>query len=462
MDLPPPTSPPSVLVVDDEIAILDTLRILLRNEGFTPHVAHGGRKALEQIQALRPDIVLTDIRMPQVDGVEVLAAARESDPDVPVILMTAQATLQSAVQAVNAGAFYYIQKPFRNDELIAILRRAGEHRRLRIENKSLKQEIRRRDRTSDDRPVGTSKAWMDVLRLSETVAPTDSTVLVQGESGTGKEVIARYIHQLSSRSESPFLSINCGALPEGLLESELFGHVRGSFTGAVRDKLGLFTAAAQGTFFLDEIGETTPATQVKLLRALQHREVIPVGATDPVPVEARLIAATNRDLDEEIKTGRFRSDLYYRLNVIAIHLPPLRQRRDDIPILAEHFLARIAATRQESPKRFHPMTLEKLQEYSWPGNVRELENALERAVLLTTGDYIAPDVLPERVTQRKAEPLVTGRTPTNPTLEAIERAYIMWVLQSEGGNKSRAAEVLGIDPSTLYRKLSRYGVETDA
>jgi two-component system response regulator HydG len=450
-----------VLVVDDEVAILDTLRILLRNEGFEPHVAHGGRSALEQIGGLRPDIVLTDIRMPNVGGVEVLAAARESDPDVPVILMTAQATLQSAMQAVNAGAFYYIQKPFRNDELIAILKRAAEHRRLRVENRSLKQEIRRRDKSSDDRPVGSSKAWLDILRLTETVAPTDSTVLIQGESGTGKEVIARFIHELSKRSDAPFLSINCGALPEGLLESELFGHVKGSFTGAVKDKQGLFTAAAKGTFFLDEIGETTPATQVKLLRALQHREVIPVGATDAVPVDARLIAATNRDLEEDIKSGRFRSDLYYRLNVIAIHLPPLRQRRDDIPLLAEHFLHRTALLRNEPLKRLQPATLEVLQEYQWPGNVRELENALERAVILSNGEHIGLDVLPERVTQRKAEPLVSARTPTNPTLEAIERAYITWVLQSEGGNKSRTAEVLGIDPSTLYRKLSRYGVESE-
>src|SRR5687767_406476 len=287
------------------------------------------------METLRPDIVLTDIRMPTVGGVEVLAAARETDPDVPVILMTAQATLQSAMQAVNAGAFYYIQKPFRNDELVAILRRAAEHRRLRVENRSLRQEIRRRQKSDDDRPIGNSKPWLDIVRLAETVAPTDSTVLIQGESGTGKEVLARFIHDLSTRSDGPFLSINCGALPEGLLESELFGHVKGSFTGAVKDKLGLFAAAAGGTFFLDEIGETTPATQVKLLRVLQQREIIPVGGTEAVPVNVRVIAATNRDLEGEIKRGAFRSDLYYRLNVFAVHLPPLRERRDDVPLLAE-------------------------------------------------------------------------------------------------------------------------------
>ena len=452
-------SKPSVLVIDDESGILDTLRILLKNEGFTPHTALGGRAGVEQIATLDPDIVLSDVRMPMVGGLEVLSAVRAHDPDTPVILMTAQASLQTAMQAVNEGAFYYIQKPFRNDELVAILKRAAEHRNLRVENKTLRQEIRRRERSTGGRPVGMSRAWQEVLRLAETVAPTESTVLITGESGTGKEVIARYIHELSLRVDGPFMSINCGALPESLLESELFGHTKGSFTGAVKDKSGLFAAAETGTFFLDEIGETTPATQVKLLRVLQHREVIPVGATEAVPIDARLVAATNRDLEEEIKRGAFRSDLFYRLNVIAIHLPPLRDRRDDIPLLAESFLARSGEQRSESPKRLSAAAATALQEYAWPGNVRELENALERAVLLTVGGVIEPDALPERITERRQEPLVSERTPVNPTMEAIERAYILWVLQNEGGNKSRAADVLGIDPSTLYRKLSRYGME---
>jgi len=450
---------PTVLVVDDEAGILDTLRILLKNEGFAPHTALGGRAGIDQIASVDPDIILSDVRMPSVGGLEVLSAARAHDPDLPVILMTAQASLQTAMQAVNEGAYYYIQKPFRNDELLAILKRAAEHRNLRVENKSLRQEIRRRDRSTEGRPVGMSRAWQDALRLAETVAPTDSTVLITGESGTGKEVVARYIHELSRRVDGPFVSINCGALPESLLESELFGHTKGSFTGAVKDKSGLFAAAETGTFFLDEIGETTPATQVKLLRVLQHREVIPVGATEAVPIDARLVAATNRDLEEEIKRGAFRSDLFYRLNVIAIHLPPLRDRRDDIPLLAESFLARSGEQRSESPKRLSAAAATALQEYAWPGNVRELENALERAVLLTVGGVIEPDALPERITERRQEPLVSERTPVNPTMEAIERAYILWVLQNEGGNKSRAADVLGIDPSTLYRKLSRYGME---
>jgi DNA-binding NtrC family response regulator len=450
---------PSVLVIDDESGILDSLRILLKNEGFHPLTALGGKVALEQLDTYTPDIVLSDVRMPAVGGVQVLSAVRARYPDTPVILMTAQATLQSAMQAVNEGAFYYIQKPFRNDELIAILKRAAEHRRLRIENTSLKQEIKRRERRTDGRPVGTSKAWLDVVTLAETVAPTESTVLIQGESGTGKEVIARYIHQLSNRADAQFASINCGALPESLLESELFGHVKGSFTGAVKDKSGLFTAAAGGTFFLDEIGETTPATQVKLLRVLQHREVIPVGATDATPIDVRLLAATNRDLEEEIKRGTFRSDLFYRLNVIALHLPPLRDRRDDIPLLVDAFLHKAAEARGEVTKRVSDSALEALRSFSWPGNVRELENALERAVILTPGEVIDLNVLPERVTERRAEPLVSDRAPSTPTLDVIERAYIMWVLQSEGGNKTRAADVLGIDPSTLYRKLSRFGVE---
>jgi two-component system response regulator HydG len=449
---------PSVLVVDDETGILETLRILLKNAGFAAHTAHGGKEGMEQLAAVAPDILLTDVRMPSVGGLDLLSAARAQDPDLPVILMTAQADLRSAIQAVNAGAYHYIQKPFVNDELVAVLRRAAEHRQLRVENRSLRQEIRRQGAAAD-RPVGRSKAWIDLLKLAETVAPTESTVLIQGESGTGKEVVARYIHDLSARSEGPFLSINCGALPESLLESELFGHVKGSFTGAVKDKDGLFIAASKGTFFLDELGETTPSTQVKLLRVLQNREIIPVGATEAISVETRVIAATNRDLEEEIKRGNFRSDLFYRLNVFALHLPPLRQRLDDIPILAEAFLVRAAALRGEEPKRLSDAALEAMQAYAWPGNVRELENALERAAILTTGDEIDADALPERITQRRAEPIVSERTPTNPTLEIIERSYILWVLQNEGGNKSRAADVLGIDPSTLYRKLSRYGVE---
>jgi DNA-binding NtrC family response regulator len=448
---------PSLLVVDDESGILDTLRILLRNEGFEVTTAQGGKAGLEQIRSGTHDIILSDVRMPQVSGLDILTAAREQDPMTPVILMTAQASLQSAIGAVNSGAFYYIQKPFSNDELVAILRRACEYRAVKVENTQLKQEIRRRDKTTSiARPIGKSKRFLDVLKLAEHVAPTDSTVLIQGESGTGKEVIARYIHNLSSRNDGPFLSINCGALPENLLESELFGHVKGSFTGAVRDKQGLFAAARGGSFFLDEVGEMPPSLQVKLLRVLQEREAIPVGATEAIPVDVRIIAATNRELEEEIRRGNFRSDLFYRLNVIAVNLPPLRDRRDDLLLLIEALLQNLATETGTEPKALASEALDAVMVYEWPGNVRELENALEHAVVLTRGNLIDASALPERITKRRKEPLVAERSYRNPTLEVIERAYIMWVLQAEGGNKTRAAEVLGIDPSTLYRKLSRY------
>ena len=451
------TQRPSILVVDDESAILDTVRILLKNEGFDVVTAQGGKAGLEAIGRQKPEIVLSDIRMPGVGGIEILEAVRKQDTDTPVILMTAQAELKTAIEAVNKGAFHYVLKPFGNDELVAICRRAAETRQLKAENKTLKQEIRRRDRSQTVKPLGKSKAFDEVLKLAEMVAPTDSTVLISGESGTGKEVIAKYVHEMSPRADEPFYSINCGALPESLLESELFGHVKGSFTGAVRDSEGLFVAAGSGTFLLDEIGETTPATQVKLLRVLQEREVIPVGGTEAVRVAARIIAATNRDLEEEMRAGRFRSDLFYRLNVIAIHLPPLRARKDDIPVIAEAFLRRMATERSVDLKRIAPDALEALMAYDWPGNVRELENALERAVTLTPGAEISHDKLPARVTDRRSEPLVSDRQQVNPTLDMIERAYVRFVLQSEGGNKTRAAEVLGIDPSTLYRKLGRYG-----
>ena len=449
-------SRPTVLIIDDESAIVDTLRILLKNEGFAAHVAFGGKQGLDQIAAIRPDIIISDIRMPGVGGLDVLAAAKAQDPELPVILMTAQASLQTAITAVNDGAFQYVQKPFQNDALVAIVKRAAETRKLKTENRALKREIIRRDKIG--KPIGTNRRWLDILNIAETVASSDSTVLLQGESGTGKGVVARYIHELSNRSGGPFVSINCGALPESLLESELFGHVKGSFTGAVKDKTGMFSSAEQGTFFLDEIGETTAATQVKLLRVLQHREVIPVGATEPIPIDTRLIAATNRNLDEEIARGNFRSDLFYRLNMIAIEIPPLRERRDDIPILAESFLDEIAKKRNEPRKKLSAEAATQLQEYSWPGNVRELENAIERAVILASNGTIHGPALPDKIRQRKSEPLISERAAPNPSLEAIERAYIMWVLGAEGGNKSRAADVLGIDASTLHRKLSRFEI----
>ena len=446
-----------ILVIDDEQSILNTLEILLRGEGFQVEVRTRGQAAMDEWGEIDPDIVLTDIRMPGVSGMDVLQAVRQKDPEVPVILMTAQASLQSAIEAVNRGAFYYLQKPFSNDDLVALCRRAGETRTLKRENVQLKKEIHRRDVSYAERPIGKDRTFVDVLELAETVAPTDSTVLITGESGTGKEVLARYIHALSDRDDGPFVSVNCGALPENLLESELFGHVKGSFTGAVKDKDGLLVAAKGGSFFMDEIGEMSPSLQVKLLRALQEREVVPVGSTRPVPIDVRIIAATNRDLEEEMRRGTFRSDLYYRLNVISLHMPALRDRRDDVPLLTEYFLGRFAP--EGRSLAITDEALERLRSYDWPGNVRELENALERAVVLAGGDAIDVEHLPDRVVDPPAERLVSDTAPPNPTLEVVEKAYILWVLEAEEGNKARAAEVLGIDPSTLYRKLNRYGVE---
>ena len=449
---------PRILIVDDENSILDTLRILLRSEGFDVATASTGREALEILPDHEPDVVVSDIRMPGFSGLDLLAAIREIDADLPVILMTAQASLQSAVQAVNQGAFYYLQKPFGNDELVALCRRATEARALKQENRQLKHEIQRREHSVEHRPIGRSRAFSEVVALAELVAPSDSTVLVTGESGTGKEVLARYIHGLSTRADGPFVSINCGALPESLLESELFGHIRGSFTGAVRDKEGLLVAARGGTFFLDEVGEMPPALQVKLLRALQEREVVPVGATEPIPIDVRIIAATNRDLEHEMRRGSFRSDLYYRLNVIALHLPPLRERPDDVPLLAEHFLKRLSQREGGRKLTVADDAMAALRCYDWPGNVRELENALERAAVLSKDNVIGTDDLSDRIPEPPPMRVVSDTPHANPTLEIVERAYILYVLQAEGGNKARAAEVLGIDPSTLYRKLNRYGL----
>ncbi|HUF75354.1 MAG TPA: sigma-54 dependent transcriptional regulator, partial [Longimicrobiales bacterium] len=416
-----------ILVVDDETAILETLEILFRGEGYEVLVADSGPKALAALEDEKPDIVLTDIRMPGAGGLDVLSEARAVDPEIPVILMTAQASLQTAVRAVNEGAYYYLQKPFANEELLAICRRAAEARALRAENKRLKKEIKKRSKGWVGRPIGVAPRFVEVLELAETVAATGSTVLISGESGTGKEVVARYIHELSDRSDGAFMSINCGALPESLLESELFGHVKGSFTGAVRDKDGLLVAAAGGTFFLDEIAEMSPSTQVKLLRAIQEREVIPVGSTKTVSVDVRIIAATNRDLEEAIMRGSFRSDLYYRLNVIQLHLPPLRERTEDVPMLARYFLGRLNGEGEGGEAEGFTLadeTLEALVRYDWPGNVRELENALERAAVLSTTKAIRPAALPDRVLEAPRPRLAAEEAPSNPTMEVVERAYI--------------------------------------
>jgi two-component system response regulator HydG len=449
---------PVLLLIDDEQSLVETLEVLLKREGFDVLAELSGATGLKRYKEDRPDIVLSDVRMPKMSGIEVLEEIRKANPDTPVVLMTAQASLTSAIQAVNLGATHYIQKPFKNEELIAILNRSLDWGRLKKENTGLKRELKRQQTLKSGRPIGVSPTFESSLKLADSVADSESTILIAGESGTGKEVFARYIHDLSPRANRRFLSLNCGALPEGLLESELFGHVKGSFTGAVKDKEGLFVAASGGTFFLDEVGEMAPSTQVKLLRVLQQREVIPVGATESIPVDVRLIAATNRELERDIEEGRFRRDLFYRLNVITIDLAPLRDRPEDVQLLTEHFLGRHAGPDGKA-KKVSPKAMAVLQGYHWPGNVRELENVVERAVVLTPGANIKPDALPARLTEAPPEPLIQDRPAPNPPLEIIERAYIEHVLRAEGGNKTRAAEVLGIDPSTLYRKIKRYDLE---
>jgi len=466
---------PVLLLIDDEESLVETLSVLLKREGFEVVSALTGAEGVDRFNEAKPDIVLTDVRMPKMDGVEVLQSLRERDPHVPIVLMTAQASLQSAIQAVNLGATHYVQKPFVNEELLAILRRSLQWGEVVRENDGLKRELRKRSTDDVLKPHGVSPTFRRALELAERVAATESTILIRGESGTGKEVFARYIHELSDRSGGRFLSINCGALPEGLLESELFGHVKGSFTGAVKDKEGLFVAASGGSFFLDEVGEMAPATQVKLLRVLQQREVIPVGATDPQSVDVRLIAATNRDLERDIEQGRFRSDLYYRLNVISIELPALRERLDDIPLLADHFLERQAgggqASAGESPRRratdrvktLSAETLAILQAYQWPGNVRELENVIERAVALSRGETIGVEALPPNVlrppTAAPASRISSDGVDLDSLMASYEKGLLSEALEKAGGVKKRAAALLGISFRSFRYRLEKLRLE---
>ncbi|HEX7788524.1 MAG TPA: sigma-54 dependent transcriptional regulator, partial [Methylomirabilota bacterium] len=396
---------------------------------------------------------------------DILNAAREQDPMTPVILMTAQASLQSAIQAVNSGAFYYIQKPFSNDELVAILRRACEFRQVRVENKQLKQEIRRRDKTAVARPIGKSKRFLEVLKLAEHVSPTESTVLIQGESGTGKEVLARAIHRLSARKDGPFIPVNCAAIPEGLLESELFGHERGAFTGAIRARPGRFELAREGTLFLDEIGDMPMAMQAKILRVLQEREFERVGGAKTITADVRVIAATHRDLDAAVQQGTFRQDLYYRLQGVGMYLPPLRERIDDLPLLITHVLNRAAQRLNRTPAIVSPDALRCLWTYGWPGNVRELQHVLEGAMVLSDG-VIGPQHLPpaiQRATQAApaaepaAGPALTGSL--DEALETWERRMILDALQRTHGVQARAARILGVSERSLWYRIKKLGIQ---
>lgn len=443
----------NILIVEDEELMRSILRQLIEGSGYRACTADSTETALEVFSANDIDLTLTDIKMAGEDGLALLDQIKSREDDAMVIIMTAFSSVDTAVAALRKGAYDYITKPFVNEDLLQTVKNALAHRRLFRENRVLRRELVRRDHYPDI--IGASKSLRQVLELVEKVAPTTASVLIQGESGTGKELIARAIHFSSDRSDKPFLAVNCGALPESLLESELFGHVKGAFTGAVSDRAGFFRSASGGTLFLDEVGDMPAALQVKLLRALQEHEVTPVGASASERFDARIITATNRKLETEIEAGNFREDLYYRLNVVEIEVPPLRERPDDIAPLVEHFVNKSAQNRSEPSKKVSLEALEALKDYSWPGNIRELEHAIERAMILSD-DEIGIDSLPDKISGEANRLSDHGLKSPIATLDEVEQQYIQEILASLDQDKAAAAKILGIDLSTLYRKLKKY------
>lgn len=448
-----------LLVVDDDAESCEAVAEVLRAEGHMVATAQGGHAALMLVREHAFDVVVSDIRMPDLDGVALLRELRETDPEPSVILMTAFGTVEAALEAIKQGAFDYVSKPLHLDELLLTVRRALEQRRLLRENQQFRAALQERYQIPNI--IGVSSRMIDIFKLVARVAPTRSTVLITGESGTGKEVVARALHFNSPRAVAPFVTIDCASLAEGVLESELFGHVRGAFTGAVGARRGLFEAANGGTVFLDEIGGISPNTQARLLRVLQQQEVRPVGSNEAVRVDVRLVAATNKDLEGQVKTGHFREDLFYRLNVVRVHLPPLRERREDIPALALHFLRKYAEANGKAISGFAPETMSRLEAYPWPGNVRELENAIERGVAVSAHPILLPDDLPAHIVMSTpAGPNGAAAPDSFPLLSLgeVARHQIARVLTVTGGNKKRAAEILGVDRKTLYRLMNRYGI----
>jgi DNA-binding NtrC family response regulator len=441
-----------VLVVDDERRQRDILQMILEAEGYETTAAGNGRQALEAARSEPFDVVLTDLKMPDMNGIELLGALPVRPGGPSVILMTAHGTIDSAVEAMRKGAFDYLTKPLEKDELLLVLRRAMERSHLVRENRLLQEQLQDRFRLASI--VGSHGAMQDVFRVVHKVAASTSTVLIYGESGTGKELVAKALHQESDRRARPFYAVNVAALPESILEAELFGHEKGAFTGAESRKIGLFEQASGSTLFLDEVGDLKRDLQVKLLRALQEREILRVGGTERIKVDVRIVAATNYDLERAVKDGRFREDLFYRLNVIPIVLPPLRDRRTDIPLLVDHFLAKHAGGR---PRGVSEEALKILMAYDWPGNVRELESVVERALLLGESDRILPEDLPAAVRAR----LTSGRgldldiPDSGIDLEAVERALILRALEKADGNVSRAARLLGLSRRTLQYRLEK-------
>jgi two-component system response regulator HydG len=450
----------SILVVDDDQAHRTMLRTLLGGWGFSVEEADDGARAIERVQEKSYDLLLMDVRMAEMSGIEALKVIKDYNPAIPILIMTAYSSVESAVEALKAGAYDYLTKPLDFDVLKLTIERALDHTSLRAENLSLKEKLRSSYELANI--IGKSQPMKELIEMVAMVAPSEATALITGESGTGKELIARSIHHNSGRKEGPLVTVNCAALTETLLESELFGHEKGAFTGADRRREGRFMQANKGTIFLDEIGEMSSVMQAKLLRVIQDREIQRVGSDFTLKVDVRILAATNRDLQADVSAGKFREDLYYRLNVVTLRVPPLRERVEDIPLLAQHFLETYARKNKKRIKGFTPLAMDMFLKYHWPGNVRELENAVERAVILGLGDYITEKELPLRIAKAypHAEeidgPQTVSKEPQS--LEEAEKAAVLAALNTAGGNKSETARLLGITRKTLHKKLKKYGV----
>ena len=451
-----------IIVVDDDAVARELLADALKKEGYDVEAFASGEEAIARGRQGRVDLVLTDIRMGAVDGLTVLREFKRLSPDTAIVVLTAFGSLEGAIEAIKQGAYDYLAKPFKKEEIKIVVQRSLDHCRLVRENARFREELKGKDDWSP--LVGSSPAMLEVYKLVARVSEGKSTVLLQGESGTGKELIARAIHANSPRRVKPFVPVNCGALPDTLLESEMFGYEKGAFTGAVGTKTGLLESASGGTLFLDEVGELGQALQVKLLRVMQDHEVRRVGGTSSIKVDVRIIAATNRDLEQLVREGKFRDDLFYRLNVVRITLPSLKERQEDIPMLAHHFLQKCGAGATRTVRGFHPDTLALLTQYRWPGNVRELENAIERAVSLSHGPLLTPDDLPAAIRQAGASSDQRVEVPETGgevclTLEEVEKRHLIRVLKETKGNKVKAAKILGIDRRTLYRMAERFGLD---
>jgi two-component system, NtrC family, response regulator AtoC len=445
-----------ILAVDDDVIACQLLQEVLQKEGYRVSTATGGQAAIRLAQEVPFDLAILDIRMPDVSGIEVLKALKRINAQMPVLMTTAYSSMQTAIEATRQGAYDYLSKPCKMEELTLTVKRALEQYRLLQENHYFRQELR--EKYKFENIIGMTPAILEIYKTVAHLVDSKTTVLIQGESGTGKELIARALHFNGARAERPFVPVDCAALTESLLESELFGHVRGAFTGAVETKKGLFEKADGGTIFLDEIAEISPSLQAKLLRVLQQHEIRRVGGTEPIALDVRVIAATNKDLEALVKAGRFREDLFYRLHVVMLHLPPLRQRQEDIPLLANHFLRKYSEANQKLITHITPEALQVLCTYDWPGNVRELEHIIERAVTLTMNNCFMPEDLPLKLRQQTTAPS-PGLSQPWLSLDELEKQHIQAVLRLTQGNKKKAAQILGINRRSLYRMAQRHGID---